>query len=134
MAEDKGIVPDRVVHSIPDMGDRELLSPMDLDFERQEKIERLMEKRDEAATTEDGAEARKLTHDLLNLIFVEPFTEDEFKKLKVLVVVDWIADFFESFETSSEQAATRAVQMQNRAQRRAKSAQRSKSTSKPATR
>ena len=133
MGEDKGIVPDRQSVSILDVGDREILSPMDLTFERQEKIERLMQQRDAAAVTEDGAEARRLTHEMLDQIFVKPFTDEEFMKLPVLRAAEWVADFFEQFEASSEEAATRAVKMQNRAQRRAKSARHSKSTTKPAT-
>ena len=134
MEEDKGIVPARRVYSILGLGDREMLGPYDIDFERQEKLEKLVEGRDEAVEAEDGSIARQVTHDMLDLIFAEPFTDAEFKKLVPLRVAEWIADFFGDFEKSSEEAAGRATTLVNRAQRRAKSARNSKSTTTPATR
>ena len=78
--------------------------------------------------------ARAATFAMLNAIFAEPFTPDEFKKLVPLQVAEWQADFFTDYEASLKIVATRHVELENRAQRRAKSAPRSKPTTKRATR
>ena len=131
--EDKGLVPDRRVYDTPG-GPREMLGPYDIDFERQEQIEALVGGREELLASEDGALARRATLSMLNLIFVEPFTADEFKKLVPLRVAEWQADFFDEYETSSEAVASRHERLANRTERRAKSAPRSKPTTKRATR
>ena len=131
--EDKGLVPKRKVYKTP-VGPREMLGPYDIDFDIQEQIEALVAGRDELIESQDGVAARQALHSMLNLIFAEPFTEDEFKKLVPLRVVEWQADFFAEYETHSEAVATRQVGMVNRAERRAKSARRSKPTTKRATR
>ena len=133
MAEDKGLVPNRTIIETP-VGPREILGPYDIDFERQEKIEALVNDREKIIEAQDGAVARLATFDMLNLIFAEPFTADEFKKLVPLRVAEWQADFFAEYETSSEAVATRHVALANRAERRAKSVPRSKSTTKRVTR
>ena len=133
MAEDKGLVPNRTVINTP-VGPREMLGPYDIDFERQEKIEALVSDRDKIIEDQDGMAARAATFAMLNLIFAEPFTADQFKKLVPLQVAEWQADFFAEYETSSEAVATRHVQLKNRVERRAKSAPRSKPTTKRATR
>ena len=135
MAEDKGIAPNRKVYQTP-VGPREMLGPYDIDFERQERIEGLMANREELLETQDGAAARAAVQAMLNVIFAEPFTPDEFKKLIPLQVAEWQADFFAVYETSSEKVATRQVALANRtnrAERRAKSAPPSKPTTKRAT-
>ena len=131
MAEDKGLVPKRTVIDTP-VGPREMLGPYDIDFERQEQIEVLMDQRGGLIEAQDGAAVRAATLEMLNIIFAEPFTAEEFKKLVPLRVAEWQADFFVEYERSSEAVATRRVV--NRAQRRAKSAPRSKPTTKPGTR
>ena len=131
--EDKGLVPQRTVYDTP-VGPREMLGPYDIDFERQEQIEVLVEGREELLASEDGAAARQAMHSMLNLIFAEPFTADEFRKLVPLRVAEWQADFFAEYETSSEAVASRHETLANRAGRRAKSAPRSKPTTKRATR
>ena len=133
MAEDKGLVPKRTVVDTP-VGPREMLGPYDVDFERQEQIEALVNERDQIIESQDGSLARAATLNMLNLIFAEPFTPDEFKKLIPLQVAGWQADFFAEYETSSEAVATRHVALANRVERRAKPAPRSKSTTKRATR
>ena len=130
--EDKGLVPDHRVYDTP-VGPREMLGPYDIDFERQEQIEALMSERDDLIESQDGVAAREAMRAMLNLIFVKPFTEDEFRKLVPLRVVEWQADFFDEYETSSEAAASRHVAVANRAERRAKPAPRSKPTTKRAT-
>ena len=80
MAEDKGLVPNRRAVDTP-VGPREMLGPYDIDFERQERIEALLGERDKILEDQDGSAARLATLHMLNLIFVEPFTADEFKKL-----------------------------------------------------
>ena len=134
--EDKGLVPHRRVIDTP-VGPREILGPYDIDFERQEQIEALVDMRNELAETQDGAAVRLATHQMLNIIFAEPFTEDEFKKLIPLQVAEWQADFFADYEKSSEAAASRhlnRVEQSVPSPRRKKSAPRSKSTTKQATR
>ena len=133
MAEDKGLVPNRTVIDTP-VGPREILGPYDIDFERQEKIEALVNEREKIMESQDGTVARMATLHMLNLIFAEPFTADEFKKLVPLRVAEWQAYFFAEYETSSEAVATRHVALANRAERRAKSVPRSKSTTKRVTR
>ena len=131
--EDKGLVPNRRIIDTP-VGPREILGPYDIDFERQEMIEVLVNERDQIMEAQDGSAARLATfHRMLNLIFAEPFTADEFKKLVPLRVAEWQADFFAEYETSSEAVATRHVALANRAERRAKPAPRSKPTTKRAT-
>ena len=131
--EDKGLTPNRRMYKTP-VGPRAMLGPYDIDFERQEQIEALVDGRDELIESQDGSAARQAMRSMLNLIFAEPFTEDEFKKLVPLRVAEWQADFFAEYETSSEAVATRHVTMTNRAKRRAKSAPPSKPTTKRATR
>ena len=133
MAEDKGLVPKRKKYDTP-VGVREMLGPFDIDFERQEMIEGLAAGRDELMESQDGVAMRAATFELLNLIFAEPFTPGEFKKLIPLQVAEWQADFFTAYETSSEAVATRQVTLVNRAERRAKSVPPSKPTTKRATR
>ena len=133
MAEDKGLVPKRTVVDTP-VGPREMLGPYDIDFERQEQIEALVGGREKILEDRDGTAARQATFAMLNLIFAEPFTADEFKKLVPLSVAEWQADFFAEYETSSETVATRHVRLANRAEHRVKSARLSKSTTKRATR
>ena len=74
MAEDKGLVPNRRVIDTP-VGPREILGPYDIDFERQEQIEALVDRRDELVEGQDGAAVRQATHQMLNIIFAEPFTD-----------------------------------------------------------
>ena len=131
--EDKGLVPQRTVYMTP-VGPREMLGPYDIDFELQEEIEALVDGRDELIESQDGGAARRATLSMLNLIFAEPFTADEFKKLVPLRVAEWQADFFAEYETSSEIVARRHETLANRAERRAKPAPRSKPTTKRATR
>ena len=57
MSEDKGLVPNRRVIDTP-VGAREMLGPYDIDFERQEQIEALMQDRDKIMEAQDGAAAR----------------------------------------------------------------------------
>ena len=133
MAEDKGLVPNRRIIETP-VGPREMLGPYDIDFERQEQIEALVNERDKIMEAQDGAAARLSTLAMLNLIFAVPFTVDEFKKLVPLRVAEWQADFFAEYETSSEAVVTRHVGLKNRAERRVKSVRRSKPTTKPETR
>ena len=133
MAEDKGLVPKRTVIDTP-VGPREMLGPYDIDFERQEQIEALVGGRDKILADQDGSAARQATLSMLNLIFAEPFTADEFKKLVPLRVAEWQADFFAEYETSSEAAAGRHVVLAKRLKHRAKSARLSKSTTKRGTR
>ena len=130
--EDKGLVPNRRVYQTP-VGPREMLGPYDIDFERQEQIEALVEGRDELLASQDGVAARRAMLSMLNLIFAEPFTADEFKKLVPLRVAEWQADFFDEYETSSEAVASRHQGLANRAERRAKPAPRSKRTTKQET-
>lgn len=132
-SEDRGIVPQRRVYETP-FGPREMLGPYDIDFERQERLERLTEQRESVVEAQDGASARRLTLELLNVIFAEPFTEEEFKKLIPLRVAEWQADFFGDYDASSEGIATRQVELTNRAQRRMKSPQNSKATTTRRTR
>ena len=131
--EDKGLVPARTVYDTP-VGPREMRGPYDIDFDIQEQIETLVAERDAIIASEDGAAARRAMFSLVNLIFVEPFTEAEFKKLVPLRVAEWQADFFVDYETSSEAAVTRHSALANRAERRAKSARPSKPTTKRAIR
>ena len=136
MAEDKGIAPKRTIYQTP-VGPREMLGPYDIDFERQETIEGLVADREELIESQNGEAARAAVQAMLNVIFAEPFTPDEFKKLIPLQVAEWQADFFAVYETSSEKVATRQVALANRvnrAERRAKSAPPSKPTTKRATR
>ena len=132
MAEDKGLVPKRTVIDTP-VGPREMLGPYDIDFERQEQIEALMDQRGGLIEAGDGTAVRTASLAMLNIIFAEPFTVQEFKKLIPLRVAEWQADFFAEYERSSEAVATRHAQA-NRAQRRAKSVPRSKPTTKQGTR
>ena len=131
--EDKGLVPQRTVYDTP-VGPREMLGPYDIDFERQEGIEALVAGRDALIESQDGAAARQATLSMLNLIFAEPFTPEEFKKLVPLRVAEWQADFFGEYDASSEAVANRHATLANRAERRAKPAPRSKPTTKRATR
>ena len=133
MAEDKGLVPNRKVYQTP-VGPREMLGPYDIDFDRQEQIEVLVDGRGDLLASQDGAAARQAMLSMLNLIFAEPFTPDEFKKLIPLQVAEWQADFFGEYETSTEALGTRQIKLANRAERRAKSAPPSKPTTKRATR
>ena len=133
MAEDKGIVPKRKVYQTP-VGPREMMGPYDIDFDRQEQIEVLVDGRNDLIASEDGAAARQAMLSMLNLIFAEPFTPDEFKKLIPLQVAEWQADFFAEYETSTAAVGTRQVKLANRAERRAKSVPPSKPTTKRATR
>ena len=131
--EDKGLVPTRTVYETP-VGPREMLGPYDIDFERQEQIELLVDGREALLESQSGAAARAAMLCMLNLIFAQPFTEDEFKKLVPLRVAEWQADFFAVYEASSEAIATRHAAMGNRADRRVRSAPRSKPTTKRAIR
>ena len=131
--EDKGLVPNRRVYDTP-VGPREMLGPYDIDFERQEGIEALVDGRAELIESQNGTAAREAVHAMLNLIFDKPFTEDEFRKLVPLRVAEWQADFFVEYEASSEAAASRHETLANRAERRAKPAPPSSPTTKRATR
>ena len=131
---DKGIVPDRRVYDIPDLGSREMRGPYDITFEIQAKLEQLVERRDSAFKDQDWGATKEVMQDMLNLIFIEPFTDAEFMKIAPMRASDWMADFFDDFETSSSQAALRAQNQLKKAQQRSKSAQPSRPTTKGRTR
>ena len=131
--EEKGLVPKRKIYETP-VGPREMLGPYDISFERQEQIEALAAGRGKLIASKDSLALRQAMHSMMNLIFVKPFTEPEFKKLIMLRVMEWQADFFAEFATSSKAATTRQATLANREERRAQSAPRSRPTTKRATR
>lgn len=107
MPEDKGIVPNRRAYDTP-VGPREMLGPYDVDFERLEMLERLLDRRDSALLEQDMPGAWKAVYDFTNLIAVEPFTFSEFNQLLPNQIGAWIDDFLADYEWSSPGAANRA--------------------------
>ena len=112
---DRGIVPDRRRYKV--LGrEREMRGPYDVTYRIQGQLEHLIDRRDGAVRENDGGEARRVQLEMLNLVFMEPFTQEEFEDLVPLEVTGWVADFFDDYETSSTAAASRVLEMGKRAQ------------------
>ena len=130
--QDNGIVPSR--RSYPILGEeREVKGPYDVTFEDQENLERLFDEKSAAAAADDGARARAALWAMVNIIFVEPFSEGELRKMSVLKTAEYVQDFFTDFGDGASVALEQVEEKMDEAQRRLKQRQNSKATTRPAT-
>ena len=133
MGEDNGIVAKRRAYPIGGK-QREVKGPYDITFRVQVTLEQLADEMTAAETAGDKAEERRITHAMLDAIFVEPFTDDEFLDTSPFRAAEYVADFFDDFEESSDRVATATLLRMKNTHNRLKSRQGSNATTRQQTR
>ena len=108
MPEDDGIVPQRRTVMVGGQP-REIRGPYDLTYNLQERLEPLVLEESLAQQAGDPRELRRVHRQMLDILLIDPLTDEEFGNLPVLEVPVWIATFLADVGKSSEEMAKKVM-------------------------